>query len=105
MGIAIGLRINSLGTARVEATEEWYKIGRDELKPRDGFYDLRVTGELWESYYYDHLSLMTVDHPAGTEVFTDERFDVPPVKLALPRWACRSQSLEQWTTTGRTLPA
>ena len=82
-GSAIGLRINSLGTARVEATEEWYKIGRDELKPRDGFYDLRVTGELWESYYYDHLSLMTVDHPAGTEVFTDERFDVPPVKLAI----------------------
>ena len=24
---AIGLRINTLGTARVEATEEWYKIG------------------------------------------------------------------------------
>ena len=82
-GSAIGLRINSLGTARVEATEEWYKIGRDELEPRDGFYDLRITGELWESYYYDHLRLMTVDHPADTEVFTDERFDVPPVKLAV----------------------
>lgn len=82
-GSAIGLRINALGTASVEATEEWYKISRDELKPRDGFYDLRVTGELWESYYYDHLSLMAVDHPVGTEVFTDERFDVPPVKLAV----------------------
>jgi len=82
-GSALGLRINSLGTARVEATEEWYKIGRDELQARHGFYDLRITGELWESYYYDHLSLMTVDHPAGTEVFTDERFDVPPVKLAV----------------------
>ena len=82
-GSAIGLRINSLGTARVEATEEWYKIGRNELQARNGFYDLRVTGELWESYYYDHLSLMTVDHPVGTEVFTDERFDVPPVKLAV----------------------
>jgi len=82
-GSAIGLGINSLGTAEVEATEEWYKIGREELQPRDGFYDLRITGELWESYYYDQLSLMTVDHPAGTEVFTDERFDVPPVKLAV----------------------
>jgi tetratricopeptide (TPR) repeat protein len=82
-GSAIGLRINSLGTAKVEATEEWYKIGRDELKPRDGYYDLRVTGELWESYYYDHLGLMAVDHPVGTEVFTDERFDVPAVKLAV----------------------
>jgi hypothetical protein len=26
---------------------------------------------------------MTVDHPAGTEIFVDERFAVPPVKLAV----------------------
>lgn len=82
-GSAIGLRINSLGSARIEATQEWYKIGRNELVPRDGFYDLRVTGELWETYYYDYLALMTVDHPIGTEIFTDERFAVPPVKLAV----------------------
>jgi Tfp pilus assembly protein PilF len=82
-GSAIGLRINSLGSARIEATQEWYKIPRDQLVPRDGFYDLRVTGELWETYYYDYLSLMTVDHPVGTEIFTDERFAVPPVKLAI----------------------
>jgi Tfp pilus assembly protein PilF len=80
-GSAIGLRINTLGTASVEATEEWYKIARDELAPRDGYYDLRITGELWETYYYDHLALMTVDHPAGTEIFVDERFVIPPVKL------------------------
>jgi len=82
-GSAIGLRINAIGPARVAATEEWYKIGRDQLVPRDGFYDLRITGELWETYYYDSLRLMTVDHPAGTEIFTDERFSVPPVKLAV----------------------
>jgi Flp pilus assembly protein TadD len=82
-GSAIGLRINALGTADIAATEEWYKIGRDELTERDGFYDLRVTGELWETYFYDSLALMTVDHPVGTEVFTDERYDVPAVKLAI----------------------
>ena len=80
---AIGLRINALGTARVEATEEWYKIGSDELAARDRYYDLRVTGELWETYYYDQLALMTVDHPAGTDIFVDERFVVPPAKLAI----------------------
>ncbi len=80
---AIGLRINTLGTARVEATEEWYKIGRDELVPHDGFYDLRITAELWETYYYDSLALMTVDHPVGTDIFVDERFVIPPAKLAL----------------------
>ena len=82
-GSAIGLKINSLGTAKIAATEEWYKIGRDHLQARNGFYDLRVTGELWETYFYDSLALMTVDHPAGTEIFTDERYEVPPVKLAI----------------------
>jgi Flp pilus assembly protein TadD len=80
---AIGLRINTLGTARVEATEEWYKIGRDQLVPRDGYYDLRITAELWETYYYDQLALMTVDHPIGTDIFVDERFVIPPAKLAI----------------------
>ena len=81
-GLAIGLRINTLGTARVEATEEWYKIGGDELAPRDSYYDLRITAELWETYYYDHLALMTVDHPAGTDIFVDERFVIPPARPA-----------------------
>src|SRR5687768_13700634 len=82
-GSAIGLRINTLGTARVEATEEWYKISRDQLVPRDGYYDLRITAELWETYYYDQLSLMVVDHPADTEIFVDERFVIPAAKLAI----------------------
>ncbi|MGC2299173.1 MAG: FG-GAP-like repeat-containing protein [Acidobacteriaceae bacterium] len=82
-GSAIGLRINNLGPARIAATEEWYKIPRDDLAPRDGAYYLSITGELWETYYYDWLQLMTVDHPQGTEIFTDERFVVPPVKLAV----------------------
>ena len=80
---ALGLRINNTGTAKIAATEEWYKISGDELAPHDGYYDLRFTAELWETYYYDYLSLMTVDHPIGTEIFVDERFVVPPAKLAI----------------------
>ncbi len=82
-GSAIGLRINTLGSAQIAATGEWYKIGRNQLVPHDGFYDVRVTAELWEVYYYDYLALMTVDHPAGTEVFVDERFVIPPAKLGI----------------------
>jgi Tfp pilus assembly protein PilF len=80
---AIGLRINTLGSASIAATEEWYKIGRNQLVPRDGYYDLRITAELWEVYYYDYLALMTVDHPVGTEIYVDERFVIPPAKLAV----------------------
>ena len=82
-GSAIGLRINTLGSAQIAATGEWYKIGRDQLVPHDGFYDIRITAELWETYYYDYLALMTVDHPAGTEIFVDERFVIPPAKLGI----------------------
>jgi Tfp pilus assembly protein PilF len=82
-GSAIGLRINTLGSAQIATTGEWYKIGRDQLVPHDGFYDIRVTAELWEVYYYDYLALMTVDHPVGTEIFVDERFVIPPAKLGI----------------------
>ena len=68
-GSAICLRINTLGSAKIAATGEWYKIGRDQLVAHDGFYDLRITAELWEVYYYDYVGLMPVDHPEGTEIF------------------------------------
>ncbi|HVQ39117.1 MAG TPA: FG-GAP-like repeat-containing protein, partial [Pyrinomonadaceae bacterium] len=80
-GSAIGLRINTLGSAKIAATGEWYKIGRDQLVPHDGYYDVRITAELWEVYYYDYVALMPVDHPEGTEIFVDERFVIPPAKL------------------------
>ncbi|HEV8189251.1 MAG TPA: CRTAC1 family protein, partial [Pyrinomonadaceae bacterium] len=80
-GSAIGLRINTLGSAKIAATGEWYKIRRDQLVPHDGYYDIRVTAELWEVYYYDYIGLMPIDHPEGTEIFVDERFVVPPAKL------------------------
>jgi tetratricopeptide (TPR) repeat protein len=80
-GSAIGLRINTLGSAKIAATGEWYKIGRNQLAPHDGYYDLRITAELWEVYYYDRIALITVDHPAGTEIYVDERFVIPPAKL------------------------
>ena len=80
-GSAIGLRINTLGSAKIATTGEWYKIRRDQLVPHDGYYDLRISAELWEVYYFDRLSLMTVDHPANTEIYVDERFSIPPPKL------------------------
>ena len=82
-GSAIGLQIDSVGSPGIAATEEWYKINRDQLAPHHGYYDLRLTGELWETFYYDYLKLMVVDHPAGTEIFTDERFVVPAPKLTI----------------------
>ena len=78
---AIGLRINSYQTAKVQQTEEWVKIRGDQLAPRGGLYDLRITAELWETYYLDRYRFAVVDHPAGTEVFVDERTARRPPEL------------------------
>ncbi len=77
----LGLRINAQATADILMTEDWIKLGGDQLAPRDGAYDLRITAELWETHFFDLASLLAVDHPAGTEVFVDERFAVPAPKL------------------------
>ncbi len=71
----LGLRINAQDTAGITQTEDWVKIRGDQLAARDGRYDLRITGELWETFFVDHVSLLVVDHPVGTDVFVDERFD------------------------------
>ena len=80
---ALGLHINAQVTAGIEQVEEWFKIPGAQLAPRDGVYDLRVTCELWETYYIDRYALLVVDHPKGTEIYTDERFSIPPPPLAI----------------------
>jgi tetratricopeptide (TPR) repeat protein len=81
----LGLRINAQDTAGVSQTEDWVKISGDQLAPRLGDYDIRITAELWETHYWDYVSLMVVDHPAGTEVFVDERFArQPPPLVVIP---------------------
>jgi tetratricopeptide (TPR) repeat protein len=70
----LGLRINAQDTAGVTQTEDWVRIAGEQLVPRDGAYDVRITAELWETHFFDHVSLLVIDHPADTEVFVDERF-------------------------------
>ena len=74
---ALGLRINAQGDASVIHSEDWIRIRGDQLVARNGSYDIRITGELWETHFFDHVSLMVVDHPADTEVLVDERFTLP----------------------------
>jgi tetratricopeptide (TPR) repeat protein len=70
----LGLRINAQDTAGVAQTEDWVKIRGDQLAPRNGSYDVRITAELWETHFIDHVSLMAIDHPKDLDVFVDERF-------------------------------
>ena len=82
LATSLGLRVSDKEILPVSQTEEWYKISGEQLAPRDGFYELRITDELWESYYVDSYSLMAIDHPKDTEVFANELYPVPvPLKL------------------------
>jgi hypothetical protein len=77
----LGLKINAQDTAGVAQTEDRVKIRGDQLVARDGVYDVRITAELWETHFVDHVALLAVDHSKDVEVFVDERFAprAPPV--------------------------
>ncbi|MBA2356221.1 MAG: VCBS repeat-containing protein [Acidobacteria bacterium] len=59
--------------------EEFVRIPGDRLRARDGRYELRITNELEETLFLDHLSLLAVDHPAGVDVFPKEGLVSAPV--------------------------
>lgn len=48
------------------------------IAEKDGRYEVRITEELSEVSYLDQVRLYMVDHPAGEEVVTNERFKSPP---------------------------
>jgi tetratricopeptide (TPR) repeat protein len=97
----LGLRINAQDTAGVTQTEDWVKIAGDQLVPRDGAYDVRITAELWETHFFDHVSLLVVDHPADTEVFVDERFSpARPPSLAVNAIGALTPVVRAWDERG-----
>ncbi|HMD21431.1 MAG TPA: FG-GAP-like repeat-containing protein [Alloacidobacterium sp.] len=59
--------------------DEWVKVEGSQLKARNGYVSLRFGEPMEEINYIDQLRLVAIDHPAGTEVYPDERFlDEPP---------------------------
>lgn len=57
--------------------DEYVRIRGDQLKERDGRYELRVTNELEEALFVDRLQLVAVAHPAGVEVYPNEGLGNP----------------------------
>ncbi|MEJ7711841.1 MAG: hypothetical protein WKF84_18720 [Pyrinomonadaceae bacterium] len=54
------------------------RIRGDQLKERNGRYELRVTNELEEVLYIDRLQLLAVAHPGDTEIFPNEGLTARP---------------------------
>ena len=62
---------------------EYVRIRGDQLRPRNGRYEIRVTNELEETLYLDRLQLLAVAHPRGVEIFPNEGMTDPPKAFRL----------------------
>ena len=58
-------------------SDEFVRITSDQLKPKNGKYEIRVTNELEEVLFLDHLKLVAVEHDAGAEVYPNEGLAIP----------------------------
>jgi tetratricopeptide (TPR) repeat protein len=62
---------------------EYVRIRGDQLKEKNGRYELRVTNELEEGLFVDRLQLLAIAHPVGTEVYPNEGMSEPPRSFRL----------------------
>ncbi len=82
--------------------DEYVLIRDDQLRPRDGRYDLTVTNELEEVLYLDHVQLLVLAHPPGTEVYPSEGMIAPPARpFALHLVRDVHAPRAAWDDTGR----
>jgi tetratricopeptide (TPR) repeat protein len=63
--------------------EEYVRIRGDQLQPKDGRYELRITNELEEVLFLDHVELLAVAHPEDVSVFPNEGMTDPPKPFRL----------------------
>ncbi|MBM3963684.1 MAG: VCBS repeat-containing protein [Planctomycetes bacterium] len=77
----LGLQI-AKGKVLPDRRWEYLLVDGKLMQPYDHAYELRITEELWESAYFDHVALLQVDHPADIEVVSNEK--VGPPSIAQP---------------------
>ena len=65
------------GSYHFPDSDEYVRIASDKLKPKNGKYEIRVTNELEEVLFLDHLKLIAVEHPEGTEIYPNEGLGIP----------------------------
>ncbi len=71
------------GQWNVPDPDEYVRIRADQLRPRNGRYELRVTSELEEVVFIDRLHLVAIAHPAGVDVYPNEGLLTPAERRGL----------------------
>jgi len=78
------LGVAPLGASDGEGTyfpvdhDEYVQIPGSALREIGKQYEIHISEELSEVSYLDQVSLFALDHPAGREIFTNEKFKGPP---------------------------
>ena len=74
----LGLRVADTVFAAADPREHVWLGDETRFPPREGRYVVQITEELREVLYLDEAKLVVVDHPAGTEVHTTDKFRPGP---------------------------
>ena len=85
--------------------DEYVRLTDKQLQPKDGRYEVRVTNELEEVLFVDHLKLIAIAHPSDTEVYPDEGMGHAPYPAPLKIYKARPQSVVAWDDKGRDMTA
>ena len=75
--------LDAPGSYNTPDADEYVRIDGDLLKPRHGRYELRVTNELEEALFVDHLQLLAIAHPRDVEVYPNEGLTIPPPRFKI----------------------
>jgi cytochrome c-type biogenesis protein CcmH/NrfG len=57
---------------------EYVRIEDDQLKPRNGRFEIRVTNELEETLFADRIQLLAIAHPGDVEIYPNEGMTETP---------------------------
>jgi hypothetical protein len=74
----LGLQV-ARGKVLPDRRWEYLMIPGQAMQPYKNAYELRITEELWETAYFDHVALMAVDHPTRLEVHSNEKVGPPSI--------------------------
>lgn len=74
----LGMQMSD-GTVAPSRSWEYLLIPGQRLTPYEGSYWIKLTEELWEAGYFDHVQLIAVDHPADVEIYSNEKVGPPDI--------------------------
>ncbi|MCM3904282.1 MAG: FG-GAP-like repeat-containing protein [Pyrinomonadaceae bacterium] len=63
--------------------DEYVRLRSDQLREKNGKFELRVTNELEEALFVDRLQLLAIAHRENTEVYPNEGMTDPPKPFKL----------------------